>query len=40
MNGHKNEFSSFEKRLRSSEATFDKEKALLEQKVKLLKIEL
>lgn len=40
MNGNKIDVSSLQKRLRTSEATFDKEKALLEQKVQLLNIEL
>ncbi len=40
MNGQKNNISALERKLRASEANFDKEKALLEQKVQLMKIEL
>jgi hypothetical protein len=35
-----NEVYMLEKKIRTSEAIFDKEKALLEQKVQLLRIEL
>ena len=34
------QISSLQMKLRASEANFDKEKALLEQKVQLMKIEL
>ena len=40
MNGQKNNVSALERKLRANEANFDKEKALLEQKVQLMKIEL
>ena len=40
MNGHNNEVYLLEKKLMSAEAIFKKDKALLEQKVELLKLQL
>ena len=40
MNGQNNQSILLERKIRTNEAIFNKEKALLEQKVQLLKIEL